>query len=54
MPPGGKMLPFSEVFGENVLLYGRHQCLPYSKNALRTEIFKQQFVLPGGYYQPSK
>ena len=44
MPPGGKMYRFPGRFGENVLPYGRHQCLPYSKDAVRADTFKQQFI----------
>ncbi len=42
MPPGGKMYGFPGHFGENPLPYGRHQCLPYSKDAVHTDTFKQQ------------
>ena len=44
MPPGGEMFRFSETLGENVPVLGRHECLPYSKNAKRVEIYKQQFT----------
>ena len=44
MPPGGKLYRFPGRFGENVLPYGRHQCLPYSKDAVRADTFKQQFI----------
>ena len=36
---------FSQLFGENVLRYGSHECLPYSKNAPCSQIFKHQFVV---------
>ena len=44
MPPGGKMYRILERFGENVPRYGRHECLPYSKNVTCSEICKHQFV----------
>ena len=49
MPPGGKMYRFSGHFGENGLPYGRHQCLPYSKDAVHADAFKQQFLVPWFY-----
>ena len=44
MPPGGKMFRFSETLGENVPRTRQAECLPYSKNAVRLEICKHQFV----------
>ena len=38
------MYRFPGRFGENVLPYGRHQCLPYCKDAVRAEIVKHQFA----------
>ena len=35
MAPGGKTIRYSQHFGENVLLYGSHEWLPYSKNEVR-------------------
>ena len=35
---------FPGHFGENALPYGRHQCLPYSRNVVHTETAKHQFV----------
>ena len=32
MPPGGETFQFSPRFGENVLRYGSHEWLPYSKD----------------------
>ena len=32
MAPGGEMLRYHQHFGENVLLYGSHEWLPYSKD----------------------
>ena len=37
MAPGGEMFRYPQHFGENVLLYGSHEWLPYSKNAVRTK-----------------
>ena len=37
MAPGGEMFRYPQHFGENVLLYGSHEWLPYSKNAMRTK-----------------
>ena len=44
MPPGGEMYRFPETLGENVPVLGRHECLPYSINAKRVEIYKHQFI----------
>ena len=35
MAPGGKMFRYSLHFGENVLPYGSHEWLPYSKDEVR-------------------
>ena len=35
MAPGGEMLRYHQHFGENVLLYGSHEWLPYSKDEVR-------------------
>ena len=35
MAPGSKMLRYPKHFGENVLLYGSHEWLPYSKDEVR-------------------
>ena len=32
MAPGGEMFRYHQHFGENVLLYGSHEWLPYSKD----------------------
>ena len=32
MPPGGETFRLSPRFGENVLCYGSHEWLPYSKD----------------------
>ncbi len=37
MAPGGEMYRLYEHFGENVLCYGSHEWLPYSKNVVRTK-----------------
>ena len=37
MAPGSKKFRYPQHFGENVLLYGSHEWLPYSKNAVRTK-----------------
>ena len=58
MPPGGEMFRFSETLGENVPVLGRHECLPYSKNAKRVEIYKHQFAglprSPDCHFQSSR
>ena len=35
MAPGGTFFRFTPHFGENVLLYGSHKWLPYSKDEVR-------------------
>ena len=35
MAPGGEMFRYPQHFGENVLRYGSHEWLPYSKNEVR-------------------
>ena len=35
MAPGGEMVRYPQHFGENVLRYGSHEWLPYSKNEVR-------------------
>ena len=35
MAPGGTLFRFAPHFGENVLPYGSHEWLPYSKNEVR-------------------
>ena len=35
MAPGGEMFRYSQHFGENGLLYGSHEWLPYSKDEVR-------------------
>ena len=35
MAPGSEMSRYSMHFGENVLLYGSHEWLPYSKDEVR-------------------
>ena len=37
MAPGGEILRYHQQFGENVLRYGSHEWLPYSKNVVRTK-----------------
>ena len=37
MAPGGEMFRYPQHFGENVLPYGSHKWLPYSKNAVCTK-----------------
>ena len=37
MAPGGEMFRYPQHFGENVLLYGSHEWLPYSKDEVRME-----------------
>ncbi len=32
MAPGGEMFRYPQHFGENVLLYGSHEWLPYRKD----------------------
>ena len=46
MAPGGETYQLYERFGENVLCHGSHEWLPYSKNAVRTQIFKHHFSFP--------
>ena len=38
MAPGGEMFRYSQHFGENGLLYGSHEWLPYSKFEVRLKI----------------
>ena len=45
MPPGSTMFRFFGSFGENVPRNGRHECLPYSRNVVRAQFVKQQFVV---------
>ena len=45
MPPGGETYRLYERFGENVLRYGSHEWLPYSKNAVCTKSSNSQFVI---------
>ena len=52
MAPGGEMFRYPQHFGENVLRHGRHECLPYSKNAVRLEICKHQFAVL--FYESSR
>ena len=35
MAPGGEMIRYPPHFGENVLRYGSHEWLPYSKDEVR-------------------
>ena len=35
MAPGGEIFRYPQHFGENVLPYGSHEWLPYSKNIVR-------------------
>ena len=35
MAPGGTLFRFAPHFGENVLLHGSHEWLPYSKDEVR-------------------
>ena len=35
MAPGGTLFRFPPHFGENVLLHGSHEWLPYSKDEVR-------------------
>ena len=35
MPPGGETSRYSGRFGKNILLYGSHEWLPYSKDEVR-------------------
>ena len=46
MAPGGKIFRYSQHFGENVLLYGSHEWLPYSKDEVRLKTVNNN--LPGG------
>ena len=48
MAPGGEMLRYHQHFGENVLLYGSHEWLPYSKNAVRTKSPNTNLPCPCG------
>ena len=45
MAPGGKTFRYSQHFGENVLLYGSHEWLPYSKNVVRTKLSNTNFYV---------
>ncbi len=38
MAPGSEMFRYSQHFGENVLLYGSHEWLPYSTFEVRLKI----------------
>ena len=42
MAPGGEMYRLYERFGENVPRNGRHECLPYSRNAVCAQIANHQ------------
>ena len=57
MAPGGITFRFSSVSAKTYRVPGRHECLPYSKNATCSEINKHQFVglprLPGKQAAPS-
>ena len=44
MAPGGETYRLYERFGENVLRYGSHEWLPYSKNAVCTKSSNSQFA----------
>ena len=48
MAPGGKMFRYSLHFGENVLPYGSHEWLPYSKNAVCTKSSNTNLSLSHG------
>ena len=44
MAPGGVMFRYPQHFGENVLPYGSHEWLPYSKDEVRLKIGKHRFA----------
>ena len=47
MAPGGEMFRYSQHFGENGLLYGSHEWLPYSKFEVRLKIVNNNFSAYG-------
>ena len=49
MAPGGEIFRYPQHFGENVLLYGSHEWLPYSKNAVHT---KSPNTHPSPHFHP--
>ncbi len=47
MAPGGEILRYHQHFGENVLLYGSHEWLPYSKDEVRLKTVNTNLSSPG-------
>ena len=45
MAPGGTLFRFPPHFGKNVLLYGSHECLPYSKDEVRLKTVNNNLSL---------
>ena len=45
MAPGGKLSRFTPHFGENILLCGSHEWLPYSKNAVHSKLSNNNLIL---------
>ena len=45
MAPGGTFFRFTPHFGENVLLYGSHEWLPYSKDEVRLKTVNNNLSL---------
>ena len=43
MPPGGETFRLSPRFGENVLRYGSHEWLPYSKDEVHLKSSNNNF-----------
>ena len=46
MAPGSEMFRYSMHFGENVLLYGSHEWLPYSKDEVRLKTVNNNLSVP--------
>ena len=48
MAPGDEMFRYPKRFGENVLLYGSHEWLPYSKIEVRLKTVNNNLVQKEG------
>ena len=46
MAPGGTLFRFPPHFGENVLLHGSHEGLPYSKDEVRLKTVNNNLRIP--------
>ena len=55
MAPGGTFFRFTPHFGENVLLYGSHKWLPYSKDEVRLKTVNNNLSFqPEFFYSTTK